>query len=214
MWSFFGAWDLELGISMRSSRSFTLMEIIIGAAVLTIAIVALLGAFLGQITLNEHARNLTLGMNDANRVMEQMRQQNTGASCSTPAVQAPGGATWDAWLAGAGGGKSMPAANSELMIVTCQDQDGGNLPSDHCNGTQIGAGEWYVGATGANGLNPIRVTVAVCWRHRGRSLGECVWNGVALVPTDGTAPYNVNPPGTAGVIDSPAMLSTLITCRS
>lgn len=208
--------------SPHSLLAFTLVEIVIGAAVLAIAIVALLGAFLGQITLNEHARNLTLAMNDANRIMEQMRQQNTGAGCSTPAVQAPGGATWNAWLAttNAGGGKSIsgeslpltPAAagREELIVVTCQNQAG----TAYCANTQFGAGEWH--GPGPTVVNPMRVTVAVCWRHRSRSLGECVWNNAlgVLVPTDGTVPYNVSPPGTAGVIDSPAMLSTLMTCRS
>ncbi len=165
--------------------------------VLAVAISAILGAFLGQVTLNEHARNLSLAINDASRVIEQIRQQNSPCNPGpNPSLAAPGGGTnWDAWLTGAGGGKSLrpDPANNELVVVTCQDAAGG-APPLACDGT---------GAT-----NPVRVTVAVCWRHRGRTLGECTSVG-ALAPNDGgNGPNNL-----PGVVESPAMLTTLVTCR-
>ena len=66
-----------------------LPELLICVAMLAIAIAALLGAFLGQLMLNEHARNLTWAIHDANRVMEQLRQVNTTAACTTPSAVPP-----------------------------------------------------------------------------------------------------------------------------
>jgi hypothetical protein len=92
-------------------------------------------------------------------------------------VTPPAGfAGWDAWLAdpsaAGGGGKSIQPnpAANELVVVSTQ------------------------------GVVPLTVVVAVCWRHRERVIGECTWNGAALA---------ANP----GVTESPAMLSTVMMCR-
>ena len=179
---------------------------------LSVAIAAILGAYIGQLTLNEHARNLSLAIQDANRVIEQLRQQNvtslavsTCAQAGVPTALPPAPYTlvteWDAWLdstAGGGGrGKSIypdptPGVNEphELVTVTCQDRDGTITPCPA-------------------GANPIRITVAVCWRHRNRTIGECAWNGTSL-----SADENVPMPSDdSNVIQSPAMLTTLVTCR-
>ena len=161
----------------------TLIELMIGAAILVIAMVSLLGAFMAQMTFNEHSRNHALATNDATRVMEQLRRQNSGASCTSPSAAAPGGfASWDAWLAdtsaNGGGGKSVqpnPAAN-ELVVVT------------------------------SSGNEPLTVTAAVCWRERSRTIGECTWNGASLAANPGAG-------GNPAVTESPAMLSTFMTCR-
>ena len=163
-------------------RGFTLVELLIGAVILMIGIVAMLSVLVSQSTLNEHARNVTWALNDANRVMERLRQQNSGSGCTTPSAAAPTGfASWDVWLAdttaSGGGGKSVqptPATN-ELVVLT------------------------------SSGSDPLTLTVSVCWRHRNRTLGECSWTGTQLTPSD----TNGN-----GVIESPAMLSTLMTCRT
>ena len=197
---------------------FTLAELMIGAAVLAIAIAALLGAFLGQQILNEHARNLTWAINDANRVLERLRALNTGCSVPTalpPTDAACGGqcASWDQWLQLAGGGKSVQPnpAVEERIVVTCEnqgataecDQDGNNV------GGQVGMGEWHTNGATDTSHDPIRITVAVCWRHRNRVIPavECSWNGTALVVSESGS-------DTDNVISSPAMLSTLMTCRS
>jgi len=167
----------------HAATGLTLVELVVGVAFMLIAIAAMLGAFWTQMTLNEHARNRAWAANDASRVMERMRQQNTGAACATPSFQAPAGfASWDAWLAdttaNGGGGKSVqpnPAVN-ELVVVTPQ------------------------------GVDPVTVTVAVCWRNRGRTWGECSWGGVSLSPNPGAG-------GDALITESPVMLSTLMTCR-
>ena len=175
----------HLGLSPRRpvpcQAAFTLIELMVGAAVLATAIVALLGAFLGQSALNEQSRNFSWAMTDAARVMERLRQQNSGGLCTLPSVGPPVGfASWDAWLnntsASGGGGKSVqpaPDAN-ELVVVS-------SLGSD-----------------------PLRVTVAVCWRHRGRIIGECGPDGAQLIPSD----LDGN-----GTITAAAMLSTMLTCR-
>jgi prepilin-type N-terminal cleavage/methylation domain-containing protein len=178
-----GAVFFNGGVMKRKRQSgFTLIELMIGAILLAVGITTLLGAFLGQITLNEHARNLTWAVNDANRVLERMRQQNSGAACASPSAAAPAGfADWDAWLAGdmaagGGGGKSIqpdPDTN-ELVMVT------------------------------SGGADPLEITVAICWRHRERTIGECDWNAGALITDDSDGD---------GVLESPAMLSTLMTCR-
>lgn len=164
---------------------FTLVELVIGVTILVIGIVAMLGAVVSQVTLNEQARNLSWALNDAQRVMERIRQQNSGAGCTTPSAAAPTGfASWDAWLAdtsaSGGGGKSIqptPATN-ELIVLT------------------------------TSGTDPLTMTVAVCWRHRDRVLGECRWTGSALVADESLVVAN-----DTSAIDSPAMLSTAMTCR-
>lgn len=148
-------------------RGLTLVELLIGALLLVVGIVTLLEAFVRQQALNEHARNLSWAMNDATRVMERLRELNTGCttpSTTPPAAECGGCTTWDAWLASAAGGAGKSV-------------------------TTPGAGE--VVAMNASGVDPVTVTVAVCWTHRGRALGNCA----------------VAPP------TSPAALTTVVTCR-
>ena len=160
-----------------------MVELLLGIAFLVIIIVAVLGEFLSQTTMNEHSRNLVWAANDASRVLEQIRRQNIGAGCVAPSAAPPAGfASWDAWLADTtatgGGGKSLqpgPAVN-ELVVVT------------------------------PVGTDPLDVTVAVCWRHRNRMLGECTWNGATLAPNPGAG-------GNPAVTESPAMLATSVTCE-
>ena len=182
----------DMNFAKRNVSGLTLVELMISAALLAIAIAALFGAFVGQTVLNEHARNLSWAINDANRVMERLRQQNIG--CASPSAAPPTGfASWDAWLADTatgGGGKSLPQnpAINELITVTCQNRTGT--------------------AACTIGTDPVRLTIAVCWRHRSRTLGECTWSGTQLAASDGSNGFAVN-----GVIESSATLSTLMTCR-
>ncbi|MBI4342236.1 MAG: type II secretion system protein [Candidatus Omnitrophica bacterium] len=169
---------------MPDRSGLTLVEVIIGALTLALGIVSLLGALVGQITLSEQARSRLWANTDASRVMEQLRRQNHGATCTTPSANPPAGfASWDAWLAdttaGGGGGKSVqpnPAAN-ELVVVT------------------------------ASGTDPLTVTVAACWRQRNRVIGECTWNGAALSANPGAG-------GNPAITESTAMFTTTMTCRT
>lgn len=176
----------------RLSAGFTLAEIVLGAMVLAVAAAAILGAYVGQVTLNEHARNLSLAIQDANRIIERIRQTNAGPGCTTPSAVWPTGANWDAWLndttpVTGGGGKSIQPdpTNNEFIAVTCQDNTTNAV------------------VAACTGVDPIRVTVAVCWRHRGRIIGEC----------NNTTPLTIANPDGDNVTESPAMLTTLVTCR-
>lgn len=193
-----------------------MIEILLGATILAVAIAAILGSFLWQTALNEHSRRLSFAIQDANRVLERVRQQNEG--CVAPSAVPPVGTSWDAWLADTtaqgGGGRSIPATGmtAERIIVTCLRQGAGNPPAnpnDYCgDDDQIGAGEWRV-RTDNTDYDPLQLTIAVCWRSRTRVIGECSWNGATLTPDDAlTVALD-----TAGIIDSPAMLTTLVTCR-
>ena len=186
-------------------KGATLVELMLAAVILAIALTALLEAFLGQIALNEQSRNLTWAMNDAARVMERLRQANSGCA-STPSAVSPVGTSWNAWLidAGATGGGGKSIQDDEQVFVTCRDLDGGALQADYCSDNQTGAGEWHDKPVADTSLDPINVSVAVCWRHRNRVVGECAWDGTALIADDADGD---------GVIESPAMLSTLMTCR-
>jgi len=204
-----GARSLGPFSSHRRDVGMTLVELMLAAALLAVGITALLGAFLGQLTLNEHARNLTWGMNDASRVMERLRQLNSGCAAGTlPSAVSTVGASWDAWLAdtsaNGGGGKSVQNVN-ELVVVTCRDLNGGALQSDYCATNQTGSGEWHTKPVANTSLDPINVSVAVCWRHRERVIGECSWINGTLSASDADGD---------GVVESPAMLTTLMTCRS
>ena len=169
----------------RSPRSsgLTLIELLIGTLLIIVIAVALFGVFTSTATLNEHSRNRAWAMTDATRIMEQLRQQNTGVACATPSAAPPAGfaATgWNGWLADTGatgaGGKTLqpdPTAN-ELVTVS------------------------------SSGVDPLTVTVSICWRSRSRVYGECQWTGSQLIAADANGD---------GIITAPAMIATLVTCR-
>lgn len=109
---------------IKQVSGFTLIEVMMGAAIMAIVSAALVGAFLGQSTLNLTAKNLTAAMTDATRVMEEIRKQNSPGSCTQniPSVKPPSNNTsWDSWL---GSGRTMVLGNTtpfEIVAVTCQD---------------------------------------------------------------------------------------------
>ena len=211
---------------MARRRGFTLIEVMLGASILTVALVALLGAFFGQSYLNTAARNLTAGMSDATRIMEQIRQQNIG--CATPSVLPPAGNSWDEWLNQVDG-KSVNRNTStaternlaERIAVTCQDETGATYCGDQAGATpaQTGRAEWGRQAGVTTTFNPVRVTAAVGWQQHGRVASGTefqvtttqVQRGKLVVQTPGGLIEN----DTDGdrVIESQAMLTTLVTCR-
>ncbi|MBI3088407.1 MAG: prepilin-type N-terminal cleavage/methylation domain-containing protein [Candidatus Omnitrophica bacterium] len=166
-------------------HGLTLIELMVCVTLLVVGITALLGAFLSQMALNEHARNMAWAMNDANRVMERMRQLNV--NCDTPSAAAPSEcgdgndacADWNDWLADTAEGKSIEPDPDTYELITMT----------------------------STGTDPLQVTVAVCWRHKSRVIGECTWDA-------GTETFDTDDVDGDGIIESPAMLSTLMTCRS
>ena len=204
-------------MSCWRDQGLTLVEVVLASLTLAIALTALLGAYLSQLTLNEHAHHLSLAVHDANRVIEQIRQDNV--ACSTPEINpsnlAGAPTSWDAWLQAQG--KSLPSPTpgvDEQIVVTCLRRNPSSPPvnpNDYCGtggSAQGGSGEWRVNS-GTTTFSMLQVTVSVCWRHRNRTIGECTWNGTALLPSDG----GNGPNEYVGVIESPASLTTLVTCR-
>lgn len=170
-----GGWTVPLTNSRthQPPNGFTLIEMMMGTSILVIVIVALVGGFLGQSFLNANARNLTAAMNDATRVMEQIRLQNSmdrepcksnGGFPTVVPVDAAGNqiaATWDQWLQTEDRKKTvntkLPDSRRnalEHVAVTCQDEDGGIASSDYCRWTpaavqQVNSGEWKAAGRGA-----------------------------------------------------------------
>ena len=212
------AWLRLRGRQAREQAGLSLVEVVLGAVILAIVVAAILGAYMGQVTLNEHARNLSFAVNDAGRVMEEIRSENVGCVSPNfpdidPQLRGVGDPDdWDEWMntGKPGAPKSIgldpqTGANrddtQERIFVTCLRPG----VSDYCGDqNQVGAGEWKTQTGATTSFNPIEVTVAVCWRHRGRVVGECQWNGSAL---------NWNDADSDGVIESPVMLTTLIACH-
>lgn len=193
-------------------KGITLIELLLVIAILVIALAAILASIMGQLALSEHARNTSLALNDANRIVEQIRQENRGAGCTTPDIIPPLGASWDAWLGDAtpligGGGKSLPPPLNEQVFVTCLSVDAAQRCATGAT-PQIGAQEWNFGAAlpAAAQQDPMRVTVSVCWRHRGRDIGECSFN-------TGTSNMDASDANNNNIIDSPVSVTTLVTCR-
>lgn len=200
---------------------FTLVEILLGASILSVAIVALMGAFFGQSYLNTHARFLASSMNDATRVMELVREQNMGTGCTLPSARPPTGESWNAWF-NANDAKSIDQPNAEaneLIVVTCQNEAG----TVYCGPNQTGRNEWtpwynaaaHGGVAVANSSEAmIRVTVAVGWRAQQRSVGQGTTGSEFTYVTQGLGVFRIGPDADGdGVIESQAMLTTLVTCR-
>ena len=188
-------------------RGFTLVEILLGSFIMVVALGAMMGAFVSHSLLGANARNLTAALNDATSVMEQIRVQNTGSGCGSPSAEMSGG--WDAWLEAQPQGRSLRLPTNELVALTCQDESGASYCGRGGSPKQVATQEW-ASQPGQTTYDPIRVTVAVCWRHQGRVIGECQWRNNALEAVDG-----INGPNNRiRVIESPAMLTTLITCRN
>ncbi len=193
----------------QDPNGFTIMELMLGAAVLLIAVAALLGAYLGRSYLNENAKNLNRSMYDARRVMETIRQQNIG--CTVPTVAAPSGTSWNAWMVS----QSLRTLTiPESIVVTCQNSQN---PAQYCgsgavgHAAQVSSAEWSA-TVATTSYDPIRVTVAVSCRQNGRVIGGSTSGPEATykTTTGAFAPLDAN---ANGVIDSQAMLTTLITCR-
>ena len=77
-------------------RGFTLIELVIGIAVLITALLGLLGVFVGIYALNESSRNLTIATHLADRVMEEIRNSDFATEIQ-PNAQQPTDAGWAAW---------------------------------------------------------------------------------------------------------------------
>lgn len=90
---------------------FTLLELMIGTAVLIIALVGLISAYIGCFALNESARNLTIAVNDAQCVMEEIRDMNIPLNITSQ--------DWSAWaIADSPGGGGCNKLDNETVTIT------------------------------------------------------------------------------------------------
>lgn len=125
---------------------FTLIELVIGIAVLITALLGLLGLFVGIHALNESARNSTVATHMADRIMEEIRNSDFTAEIQ-PNAQAPTDANWITW-----------AANHSLDLTEP------NLTSESVDfDPPFEAGDPTWSAT----TDPLRVQVRVSWVERG-----------------------------------------------
>lgn len=193
----------------------TLVEVMIAAAVLMIVITGLVGSFVALGSLRESAKNLTLAVNDAAKVMEEIHSttfSNLRNSASVSYCDAHGG-TWETKV-------NVTSPGSYLSI----DWDGDGITSDDehidivcCDSSAVAGGQACTEANNANvapnsNTDLIDVYVTVSWREgrgTGRVIGEDAnLNGVLDSGEDGTYAG-----GTTGRLDSPAQLVSKVTDR-
>ena len=91
---------------------FTLMELVVASAILVVALVGLIAVFVGSFTLSEGARNLTIATNDAQTVMEEIRDYNIPSLITAE--------DWTVWAQAdiSQGGGGCNSLNNESIQVT------------------------------------------------------------------------------------------------
>lgn len=207
----------------RRQQGFTLLELTFSFAILAVIVVALLGFYVAQSFLNANTRATLLAMNDATRILEEIRMQNAGCTIpsAVPPPLIPVVYSWDAWLQRQTPSKSLDGRLLETIAVTCQDVNGGSVSSDYCGANQVGLGDqWKVQKLTSTSFDPIRVTVAVGYRLHSRVMGsgssglEFTYSPIPLVTAYGSKPLREGPDANNnGVIEAQTMLTTLVTCR-
>lgn len=127
---------------MRPSQraGFTLVELLISAAVFSAVIVALLGAFVAAAAVAEESRQLTQAVQDARTVLERIRDDVQASTDITTFASASPPVTYSTWVS------DQQAAGTEFTALT---------------------GETVTVAYGAAGSDPLDVTVTVDWEGRG-----------------------------------------------
>lgn len=152
------------------ARGFTLLELMLAATILIVAVAGLLASYVLCFNLAETAKNMTL---------------------ATTAIQ--------------------------FKLEEIRDHTFGDITADFDNTTFTVSGFGAGQATGAIYVESIttdilRVTVSVCWRQRGnRIFGEDNGRGGGVTLSghlEGTEDIDAD-----GIVDSPAMISTLMINR-
>jgi prepilin-type N-terminal cleavage/methylation domain-containing protein len=70
-------------INLRTKKGFTIIEVMVGIVILLVAILASLSGFLGSVALNNASHNMTIAVNDAQYVLEQLRALNYSTCIQT-----------------------------------------------------------------------------------------------------------------------------------
>ena len=97
---------------MRSKSGFTLVELLLAAAILAYALSAILASFINTVALNETSRNLSTATTHAEYVLEEIRN-TTFASIATN-INA---GNWN-WNTATISGNGLTALNNESIAVT------------------------------------------------------------------------------------------------
>lgn len=92
------------------NRGLTLLELMIGVAIFIVAVISLLGAYVGALVMSEGSRNLNTALNDATRVIEEMRNVPFGSVSTTD---------WTTWARNNGAN----SLNSEAITTIYQGSD-------------------------------------------------------------------------------------------
>lgn len=95
----------------KKNSGFTLLEVMISSAILIVALLGLIAVYTGCFTLNEGARNLTIAINDAQCVMEEIRDRNIPSNITQE--------DWTDWaLKNPPDGGGCNSLNNETIAVT------------------------------------------------------------------------------------------------
>ncbi len=146
--------------SFKLNKSgFTLIELMIGAAVLIIALVGLLATYTGSFNLNETARNLTIAMNVNQEKLEEIRNHDFDSIVTDYSSGGSPGDTFSPSLLDGSGiievindGSDVPAGvtSPDLIQVTITiswRQKGNRVIGEDANLD----GTWDAGSEDANG---------------------------------------------------------------
>ncbi len=174
---------------------FTLVEVMIAAAVSVVVLLGLLGSYVGCFNLNESAKNLTIAMNGAQEKLEEIRNHCSDHFGTMVADYSPGGLIGDTFTISPG--TWLAAGNQSAVVYILDPQTGAILNT---------------GPAANPGLDLYEIRIVVCWRQRGgRTVGEDNGRGGGIALNgicDGAEDTNGN-----NILDSPAQIATLITER-
>lgn len=134
--------DWRAGAQARWRTGFTLIEVVLAAAIFAIAVLGVFAAFLGASSLTEGSRNLTHAVEDARTIMERIRTDlQTSADVATFVADFPD-TTYEQWVT------DQQAAETAFMSLEDEAVDVAFGDADD---------------------DPLAVTVAVSWLERGRA---------------------------------------------
>lgn len=174
---------------------FTLLEVMIAAAVLVVALLGLLGVFTGCFGLNETARNLTIAINGAQEKLEEIRNYSSDSFDTMVGDYSSGGTEGNTFTISPA---NWLAAGEQSAVIYFRNPATGAILN--------------TGPTASPGLNLYEVRITVCWRQKGgRIIGEDggTGGGIAL---DGVLNGNEDADGN-NMLDSPAQIVTLMAER-
>lgn len=170
----------------RKKSGFTLLELMIGAAVLIVALVGLIAAYTGCFTVNETSRSLTFAINGAQEKLEEMRNHNFDTIVG---AYSPGGSEGNTFTINPANWLATENQNAVIYIL--------NPQTNAILNTSPAANP---------GLDLYKIIITVCWRQKGgRIFGEdSDLDGVI----DSGEDTNEN-----NILDSPVQLVTLLAKR-